>query len=212
MPRRPLQNATFAMTGPRIAAARLVAEDELTDQQIADQFGIHRATLETWKRAPEFRERVEHFTKQVGDKVLRYAVARKCKRLQAQQDRWERMHQVIAERAEAEVMQGVPGGGTGLLTHTLKSIGGGDNARVVDEYTVDTGLLKEIRELEKQAAQEVGDMGGDESREPAQIVIMFPRADGEAMTPRVIEAIEPPGSIDETPTIHVIGNGHAEDS
>jgi hypothetical protein len=63
---------------------------------------------------------------------------------------------VIAERAADPDMANVPGGRTGLLVRRVKVIGSGDNAREVCEYEVDTGLLKELRELEKQAAVEAG--------------------------------------------------------
>ena len=53
-------------------------------------------------------------------------------------------------------MQNVPGGRAGLLVRRVKSIGAGENAREVVEYEVDTALLKELRELERQAAQEAG--------------------------------------------------------
>ena len=48
------------------------------------------------------------------------------------------------------------GGSTGLLTRSVKAIGAGKFTRFVDEYRVDTALLRELRELEKQAAIEQG--------------------------------------------------------
>lgn len=53
-------------------------------------------------------------------------------------------------------MPDVPGGKTGLLVREIKSIGAGPNSREVEEYKVDTGLLKELREHERQAAIELG--------------------------------------------------------
>jgi hypothetical protein len=53
-------------------------------------------------------------------------------------------------------MKGVPGGTTGLLVRTYKTLGSGESQRVVEEFTVDVALLKELREHEKQAAQELG--------------------------------------------------------
>ena len=66
------------------------------------------------------------------------------------------MKAVIEARAEATEMQDAAGGDTGLLAHTMKSIGAGPNAEKVDEYTFDAALLRELREHEKQAAQELG--------------------------------------------------------
>jgi hypothetical protein len=53
-------------------------------------------------------------------------------------------------------MQDVPGGRTGLLVRTIKSIGSGEKATTVEEFAVDTGLLREIRELELQVSKELG--------------------------------------------------------
>jgi len=46
---------------------------------------------------------------------------------------------------------------TGYMVRTVKQIGGGDTAQVVEEFAVDTGLLRELREIEEQAAIECGD-------------------------------------------------------
>ena len=43
------------------------------------------------------------------------------------------------------------------MVRNVKQIGGGDTAQVVEEYVLDTGLLREVREIEKQAAIECGD-------------------------------------------------------
>lgn len=66
------------------------------------------------------------------------------------------MQQVIAERAEDIELQDVAGGKTGLIVHNVKGVGKGEDFQLIDLYEVDTGLLKELREHEKQAAQELG--------------------------------------------------------
>lgn len=50
----------------------------------------------------------------------------------------------------------VPGASTGLLTRQQKSIGSGPNALLVDEWTLDTGLLSQLSAHEKQVAQDAG--------------------------------------------------------
>jgi hypothetical protein len=50
-------------------------------------------------------------------------------------------------------MRSVPGGETGLLVRTGRFI---VNGKAVDVYAVDVGLLRELREHEKQAAIECG--------------------------------------------------------
>jgi hypothetical protein len=77
---------------------------------------------------------------------------------------------------------GHPGGDTGLVVRQVKMIGSGAAAQLVEEYPVDVALLRaeldvmrELREHEKQAAQELGqwvdkvaptDPDGEESYEP----------------------------------------------
>ncbi|HEU4752053.1 MAG TPA: phBC6A51 family helix-turn-helix protein [Armatimonadota bacterium] len=136
-------------------AAALVARDDLTDVEIANEVGIGKATLERWKAVPEFQARVEEHVTAFRALVRRRGIAVLENRIQAQQDRWERMQAVIHERA-AEMDGEVAGGGSGLLVRQYKTVGSGDDAELVREYHVDTGLLRELRELEKQAAQELG--------------------------------------------------------
>jgi hypothetical protein len=70
-------------------------------------------------------------------------------RVRALENRWQRMHQVIDARAADATMKDVPGGTTGLLVRTYRSIGGD----TVVEYAVDTGLLRDLRAHEEQAAR-----------------------------------------------------------
>jgi hypothetical protein len=72
-------------------------------------------------------------------------------RVQALQNRWDRMRRVIDERAASPDFAEVPGGTTGLLVKDYK---GKDADTLV--YKVDTGLLAELRNHEKQAAEELG--------------------------------------------------------
>lgn len=161
MPDDSLPNVTgngggFHWTGVRQRAASLLADDELTDNEIAAQCGVTRQTLARWKLVPVFAARVAELSREMGDAASRYAVSRRVRRLRGYDERRDKLLAVVEERGADPSMQGIPGGQTGLLVRTVKSIGGGDNAQVVEEYTVDTGLLKELRELEKQAAQEAG--------------------------------------------------------
>lgn len=50
----------------------------------------------------------------------------------------------------------VPGAATGLLARQVKIAGSGPNPQVIEEYVVDVSLLRELRETQKQAAQELG--------------------------------------------------------
>jgi hypothetical protein len=72
-------------------------------------------------------------------------------RVQALQNRWDKMRRVIDERAASPDFADVPGGTTGLLCNDYKG-------KVADTvvYKVDTGLLAELRGHERQAAEELG--------------------------------------------------------
>ncbi len=157
------QNATdnpaptpFAWSGKTRRAAALVAEDVLTDAAIATQVKTHRATLDRWKRHPEFAARVAELVQKLGECAERFAIGRRHRRVAALDDRWEKMQEVIRRRGADKAYRRAPGGKTGLLVRTEKQVGAGDNARIVEEFAVDTALLKELREHERQAAQELG--------------------------------------------------------
>lgn len=157
------------------AAAQLAAGD-LTDDEIAKQAGITRQGLVKWKRRPEFQERVRELVEKAVEQLREKGIADKSNRIAALVDRQKRMSQVIEARAEAHA--DVPGGATGLLVKEtrfvkvleVKASEKGSwpeeddeivtptkSVRPVDYYAVDTGLLREMRETEKQAAQEIGD-------------------------------------------------------
>ncbi len=146
----------WAWNKAKTEAAQLIAEDELTDQEIADKVDVRRDTVWRWKKRVEFATRVKEIAAELGDVALRKAIGRRSRRVDALNDRWRRLRQVIEERAAAAEMQGVPGGTTGLMTRIEKAIGSGDNARFVEEFEIDAALLRELREHEKQAAQELG--------------------------------------------------------
>lgn len=160
----------WSWTSPKQRAAALLAEDELTDEEIADEVGVIRRTIARWKLVPEFAARVRELADDLGGVARRYAIGRKSRRMREMDRRWRAMRAVIDERAASPEMLGVPGGSSGLLVRTVKVVGSGPAAQTVEEFAVDTGLLREIREVEKQAAAEAGDGGGGAEDEPE-----FPR-------------------------------------
>lgn len=146
----------FRWTKQSTKAALLVALDELNDEQIAAKVGVSRRTLAGWKTHDDFRARVDEHVTSFRTAAAGAGIATVQGRVAALEDRWHRLRQVIEERGRADGMDKVPGGTTGLLAHDIKSVGGGIAAERVDVYSVDTALLKELREHEKQAAMELG--------------------------------------------------------
>lgn len=137
-------------------AAVLLAEDELTDAEIALECNTSRTVLWRWKRAEEFAAQVRAHVAELGAAAGRYAIARKQRRIRTLDDRWRRLHQVIEERAVAHA--GAPGGSTGLLVRRVRSVGSGEAQQIVEEYELDAALLREAREHEKAAALELGQL------------------------------------------------------
>lgn len=157
MDRKASQNVPeFAWDGAREKAADRVADGKLTTDEIAAEAGVDRRTLTRWKQHPEFMARVKETVEQLGEASARFAVGRRLRRLQALDERWRAMQAVIAARAADPELQSAPGGATGLLVRNRKMIGSGDAAREVVDFAVDTGLLDQLLEHEKRAAQECG--------------------------------------------------------
>jgi transposase-like protein len=148
--------APFEWTEKREQAAVLLAEDELTVKEVAEKVGISVRQLFAWKANPAFKARIDEVVKEFGAMAGRYAVGRVARRMQSYNATVHGIQRVIAERAADPSMAGVPGGQTGMLVRQIKGIGQGDAFREVHEYSVDTALLKELRDTLRQAAVESG--------------------------------------------------------
>jgi hypothetical protein len=146
------QNATKT----REIAAQHVADDRLTDREIADECGIDKATLERWKLQSAFKARVQAIVEAYSKRALKHGIARRERRVGVLNELHNKLLQVIDERAKSEHLATVPGGKTGIVTKTLKGIGKGEDFQMVEEYRVDTSTIAEIRDIQKQAAEELG--------------------------------------------------------
>jgi len=96
--------------------------------------------------------RIDELQNQVVAQVVKQEITERNARVSALQDRWQRMRRIIDERAAEPIMATVAGGRTGLLAHTKKAIG----AEVYDLFEIDVAMLREMRGIEQQAAQEMG--------------------------------------------------------
>jgi hypothetical protein len=138
---------------------------------IAAEIGISRQMVNRELRDPDnqpliqslFQPHHERLRKCVErqianvERALTMDEAPRLARIEWLTDRITRMRKVIEERAESPVTASVAGGSTGLIVHQERVIGSGESARFVDEYEIDTGLLKELREHEKQLRDELND-------------------------------------------------------
>lgn len=166
-------------TSQSVRAVRLLAQGRKNNPQIASECDIDERQLLRWKHVPQFATAVKNLTARLIDESDRHAIGRRSERLGSLNHRWQLAQQVIAERAEyfrkqqrqltsvsinsegaivgnLELEPPAPGATTGLLVKTQKMLGGGEHGTIIDEYEVDVALLKEIREIEEQAAKECG--------------------------------------------------------
>lgn len=137
-------------------AAQLLAEGNMTVEDVARAVGVTKITIYNWRKEPGFLEHVEEIRKHLADLSLRFPIARKLYRLANLNERLLQMQRICdARAAEAPAKHG---GDSGLLVRRLRTIGRGENERVIEEYVFDSALVKEMRETEKQAAEELGDI------------------------------------------------------
>lgn len=137
-------------------AIRLVAEGELNQREIAEAIGVTRRTIERWVASRSFMEKVKAIVDEYNEKAMKKGIARRERRITVLNDLHEKSLTVIKERAEDPELQNIPGGKTGLITKMLKGIGKGEDFQVVEVYEVDTGIMKEIRAIQEQVTEELG--------------------------------------------------------
>jgi hypothetical protein len=140
----------------REQGAQMVAEDRHPDWKIAKLLDISESALTKWKKDKAFAARVAEIAQILSDRSMKYALARRERRIQVLSDAHERILTVIDERGADETMAAAAGWKTGILVRTFKSIGSGDSAYKVEEYAVDVPLLRELRAIQEQIARELG--------------------------------------------------------
>lgn len=140
----------------REAAAQMLAEDRYSDLKIAGLCGIHLRTLGKWKVRPEFAARVKELSDIYADRALRFGLARKERRLTVLSEMHEKLVTIVEERAKDPGMANIPGGNTGLVLRRFKALGKGRDFQVVESYEADTKLLRELRGIQEQIADELG--------------------------------------------------------
>jgi hypothetical protein len=111
----------------------------------------------------EVRARVEELSAEIAAGTIQLAISDRSARVQALQDRWNRLRAVIAARAADPSLALVPGGGTGLIVRSAVRITGSGELHTI--YKVDTGLVKAMNDVERQAAQELGQWADFGTRE-----------------------------------------------
>lgn len=168
------KSAPLKWTSAREKAAGLVADDQQSDNEIAAAVGVKPRALTYWKAHPDFIARVADLVAEAKAAARALTIANKEVRVRRLAERATKIDEVFAARAEEHAR--VPGGATGLLVREPKIVkvyevkdwregDDEDDERIIPagriailhEYKVDTGTLAELRQIEKQAAQELGE-------------------------------------------------------
>lgn len=154
----------------------LVAKDELDNAQIAAECGIGLRTLHNWKAMPEFAARVAEHLATWKAEITAKGIADVQNRVDAANDRHNRMRRIIEARAKAYAGQ-APGSDEGLLVKTpmlvkvfeaappeddeddesgpMKPL---KESRIVYEWALDKALLAEMRAHEDEVAKHLGQL------------------------------------------------------
>lgn len=157
-----MQAQPFRWTDKRKAAVPLLARGD-GQEDVARALGIDDATLWRWRQVQEFTAAVEAEGERIRAAIRAEGISRKQNRIDRLNADWNRLQQVIEERATDPTLAYVPGGTTGLIVRSYKQVGAGKDAQLVEEFGVDVATLKELRAHEQQAAQELGQWDEDKA-------------------------------------------------
>lgn len=149
----------------------MLAEDAASDEAIAAEIGINRATLALWKHHNDFQARIAHHLEVQRTAIEAKGIADRRNRVARLNADWLAMQQLrdarkTAGKASVQARQMIeqlkgdsvivpplePGIETGLLARQEKPTQFG----TVIELAFDRALLAEMRDHEKQAAMELG--------------------------------------------------------
>lgn len=141
--------AGFSPNGASAAGARL-NRDPRIQARITELRVTVLKELEASTTPANLQAR-KYVRQQVQDRAYRIAVI---------QDNLDRLRMIVDERAEA-YKDVKPGGRSGLLVRTVRTVGAGKNAREIEEYAIDKVALSEMREHLRHAAIELGEWAED---------------------------------------------------
>ncbi len=169
-----------------LMAAKMVAEGVHSNQDIAEVVGISVQAFWSWRTKRAFTDVVAAYRKRFDAITLNEDVASKAGRIAAHVRTFRRIEKVIEARAADPETMRTPGGNTGLLSHDIKSVGGGLAAQVVDVYEFDAALIKARTEALENIAKEQGGQYEDKPQGPQvtdnrKVIFNFPVATPELL-------------------------------
>ena len=138
-------------------AARLVAQARLTIPKIAAKCQVSEKTIDRWKKAPEFKARVDEHLAAIRLRFRSEGFAVPENRVAAKRRRLCAIMGAIKKRAGRPDRGGAEWDKSGYFVQRLRSINAGDGQfDVVTEYELDTGALAALNDLEREIAIETG--------------------------------------------------------
>ncbi|MGE4535422.1 hypothetical protein [Halomonas sp.] len=112
---------------------------------------LRMSTLTGWSVAHAWQQRLADIAEAERQAIVTQGIADKVERVKRQNDRWDRIQRLLDARAEANA--DLPGGDTGLVVREVTYLPGGATR---ERHEFDAAVLRELRELEKHTAQELG--------------------------------------------------------
>jgi hypothetical protein len=145
----------------REQAAQLIADNQISNDQIAARIGVTPKTVTLWKReSPEFRARIAEHVATFRKNITTTGLVLKENRIALLKARAATIRGMMLARGKQKCMRNAPGETVmqkGIQVRTQKSIGSGHFAEKVEEFAVDTAALAEERAILQQIATEMGD-------------------------------------------------------
>ena len=150
---------SLAKPGVQERAALLVARDDLSDAQIAQQCGIDRRTLTRWKKRAEFQAQIEQRRRVWRQEREAQNVAKRKACFASLDSHWKRLWEIVANRDTSSEMRNVPGGRSGFLYGRQKTFRSEGKVHVITDYYLDSKVPRQLRTLEVQAAKNLQQWG-----------------------------------------------------
>lgn len=141
----PPKPITWRWSSRKITAVGLFADD-CTIAKAAEILHVSTTVLERWRRAPEFKARIQQVRQAWDASVMSSGIARKSKRVALLQ----RLQDEQIKLFESRQLQN----GNGLVAIEPKMIG----ERIIDMEVFDGSLNREMRATVNQAAEETGQL------------------------------------------------------
>lgn len=125
----------------------LLADGSLTQQAVADAVGVTRQTVVLWCKQPEYQTHIAKVRAEIIERMKTSGIASKESRLLAMDTRWRDLNGVRMALRE------------------------------IDPFAVDREILRELRELEKRAAEETAERPSSVSVDAGDVRIVVTYAD-----------------------------------